>query len=82
MSPIAYRGDLTEDGVTPFTVADASGQIDPDLLQTINDTDGMEVTDAPKTADAILVKSKPKLVTPDQIAEYRARYIVRVGVGT
>lgn len=79
---IEYKGDLTSDGeVVPFRFQARDG-IDPDAVERLSSTLGLEQVDSENDAQAILFRSKTKLLTPDAFGQFpELMAAIRIGVG-
>ncbi len=80
---IHYAGDIDSKGnAHPFRVAVRDG-VSPDVTRHLENSPGIEVVDDPAIAQAALIRSATKFMSPDAIQEWaQLMFLVRVGVGT
>ncbi|MDD5041503.1 MAG: NAD(P)-dependent oxidoreductase [Candidatus Peribacteraceae bacterium] len=76
-----YLGDLTPTGETVHFRAAAPDGLHPDAKKKLTDAD-LEIVDDPATAQALIIRSKTKLLLPEAFATRPdLMYVARAGVG-
>ncbi|MDF2379548.1 MAG: NAD(P)-dependent oxidoreductase [Candidatus Gracilibacteria bacterium] len=79
---IEYKGDLSPEGeVVPFRFQARDG-VDPEAIQKLSETLGLQEVDNGNDAQGILFRSKTKLLTPDALGQFPdLMAAIRIGVG-